>query len=41
MPAAVFQAAVQSPEGITGSFDADLFVNLSNEVYVRLKKKLL
>ncbi|KAJ7095163.1 hypothetical protein B0H15DRAFT_775382, partial [Mycena belliarum] len=33
MPAAVFQAAVQSPQGLGGSFDADLFVNLSNEVY--------
>ncbi|KAJ7086657.1 hypothetical protein C8R44DRAFT_650649 [Mycena epipterygia] len=33
MPAAVFQAAVQSPQGVEGSFDADLFVNLSDQVY--------
>ncbi|KAJ6629223.1 hypothetical protein B0H10DRAFT_1988625 [Mycena sp. CBHHK59/15] len=34
MPAAVYQAAVQSPQGLTGSFDADLFVNWSNQVYI-------
>jgi len=33
MPAAVFQAAGQSPQGLEGSFDADLFVNWSNTVY--------
>jgi len=33
MPAAVFQAAVQSPQGLEGSFTADLFVNWSNQVY--------
>ncbi|KAJ7499154.1 hypothetical protein FB451DRAFT_1204485 [Mycena latifolia] len=33
MPAAVFQAAVQSPQGLNGSFEADLFVNWSNDVY--------
>ncbi|KAK7061523.1 Non-specific serine/threonine protein kinase [Favolaschia claudopus] len=33
MPAAVFQAAVQSPQGLAGSFSADLFVNWSNGVY--------
>jgi hypothetical protein len=36
MPAAVFQAAVQSPQGLEGSFGADLFVELSNKVYVSL-----
>ena len=35
MPAAVFQAAVQSKPGLEGSFDADLFVTWSNSVYVR------
>lgn len=35
LPAAVFQAAVQSPEGLLGSFDADKFVNLATRVYVR------
>jgi hypothetical protein len=35
MPAAVFQAAGQSPQGLEGSFEADLFVNWSNMVYVR------
>ncbi|KAJ7179346.1 hypothetical protein C8R46DRAFT_987043 [Mycena filopes] len=35
MPAAVFQAAVQSPAGLAGSFDADLFVNLSDKVYAK------
>ncbi|KAJ7276167.1 hypothetical protein B0H12DRAFT_1083885 [Mycena haematopus] len=34
MPAAVFQAAVQSPQGLAGSFSADLFVNWSNDVYL-------
>ncbi|KAJ3560319.1 hypothetical protein NP233_g10916 [Leucocoprinus birnbaumii] len=33
LPAAVFQAAVQSPEGIIGSFDANRFVNLATRVY--------
>ncbi|KAJ7507525.1 hypothetical protein B0H11DRAFT_2153199 [Mycena galericulata] len=33
MPAAVFQAAVQSSAGLEGSFSADLFVNWSNQVY--------
>ncbi|KAJ7117388.1 hypothetical protein C8R43DRAFT_1137680 [Mycena crocata] len=33
MPAAVFQAAVQSSAGLVGSFDADLFVKWSNQVY--------
>ncbi|KAJ7774308.1 hypothetical protein DFH07DRAFT_912857 [Mycena maculata] len=33
MPAAVFQAAVQSSQGLEGSFSADLFVNWSNDVY--------
>ncbi|KAJ6510035.1 hypothetical protein C8R47DRAFT_1208087 [Mycena vitilis] len=33
MPAAVFQAAVQSQQGLVGSFDADLFVQWSNQVY--------
>ncbi|KAJ6599302.1 hypothetical protein DFH09DRAFT_1130691 [Mycena vulgaris] len=33
MPAAVFQAAVQSPQKLQGSFEADLFVNWSNQVY--------
>ncbi|KAF7352991.1 Non-specific serine/threonine protein kinase [Mycena venus] len=35
MPAAVFQAAVQSSPGLVGSFDADLFVEWSNDVYVK------
>jgi len=35
MPAAVFQAAVQSQQGLEGSFEADLFVNLSNQVYAK------
>ncbi|KAJ7368063.1 hypothetical protein DFH08DRAFT_761565 [Mycena albidolilacea] len=35
MPAAVFQAAVQSPQGVSGSFSSDLFVNWSNDVYAR------
>lgn len=34
LPAAIFQAAVMSPEGIIGSFDADKFVNLATRVYV-------
>ncbi|KAF7355111.1 Non-specific serine/threonine protein kinase [Mycena sanguinolenta] len=34
MPAAVFQAAVQSQQGLVGSFSADLFVNWSNDVYI-------
>jgi len=33
MPAAVFQAAVQSAQGLEASFTADLFVNWSNQVY--------
>ncbi|TFK67568.1 hypothetical protein BDN72DRAFT_90461 [Pluteus cervinus] len=33
MPAAVYQAAVQSPEGLIASFDAGRFVDLSNKVY--------
>lgn len=35
MPAAVFQSAVLSPQGLIGSFDADSFGGLSNNVYVR------
>lgn len=34
MPAAVFQSAVQSPQGLEGSFSADLFVQLATQVYV-------
>ncbi|KAJ7068060.1 hypothetical protein C8F01DRAFT_1116696 [Mycena amicta] len=34
MPAAVYLAAVQSSQGVQGFFDADSFVNWSNEVYV-------
>ncbi len=34
MPAAVYQSAVQSPEGLVGSFEADRFVRLSTNVYV-------
>ncbi len=34
LPAAVFQAAVSSPEGLIGSFDEDKFVNLATRVYV-------
>jgi hypothetical protein len=33
MPAAVFQSAVQSPEGLTASFTADRFVEMSANVY--------
>ncbi|KAF8189611.1 hypothetical protein K438DRAFT_1832886 [Mycena galopus ATCC 62051] len=33
MPAAVFQDAVQSPQGLAGSFSEDLFVNWSNDIY--------
>ncbi|KAH0581767.1 hypothetical protein J132_10903 [Termitomyces sp. J132] len=33
LPAAVFQAAVQSPQGLIGSFDAGKFVDLSAKVY--------
>ncbi|KAG6888940.1 hypothetical protein C0995_004795 [Termitomyces sp. Mi166 len=33
LPAAVFQAAVQSPQGLLGSFDAGRFVDLSTRVY--------
>ncbi|KAF8920335.1 hypothetical protein CPB85DRAFT_1274646 [Mucidula mucida] len=33
MPAAVYQSAVQSPEGLVGSFEADRFVRLSTNVY--------
>ncbi|KAG6893115.1 hypothetical protein C0992_011236, partial [Termitomyces sp. T32_za158] len=33
LPAAVFQAAVQSPQGLIGSFDAGKFVDLSTSVY--------
>jgi len=33
LPASVYQAAVQSPEGFEASFDSDRFVNLSNQVY--------
>ncbi|KAG5637195.1 hypothetical protein H0H81_005408 [Sphagnurus paluster] len=33
LPAAVFQAAVQSPEGLVGSFEANRFVELTNNVY--------
>lgn len=35
MPAAVYQSAVLSPEGLVGSFEADRFVRLSSNVYVR------
>jgi len=34
LPAAIFQAAVQSPDGVIGSFDANRFVDLANKVYV-------
>ncbi|PBK94756.1 hypothetical protein ARMGADRAFT_1164356 [Armillaria gallica] len=34
MPAAVFQAASQSPEGLIGSFQANTFARLSTNVYV-------
>lgn len=33
LPAAVYQAAVQSPEGLVGSFEANRFVDLSTRVY--------
>ncbi|KAL9709934.1 hypothetical protein Ac2012v2_006994 [Leucoagaricus gongylophorus] len=33
LPAAIFQAAVQSPDGVIGSFDANRFVGLANKVY--------
>ncbi|KAG6917776.1 hypothetical protein DXG01_001181 [Tephrocybe rancida] len=33
LPAAVFQEAVQSTQGLLGSFDADRFVDLSTRVY--------
>ncbi|KAG6830771.1 hypothetical protein H0H87_007170 [Tephrocybe sp. NHM501043] len=33
LPAAVFQEAVQSPQGLLGSFDANRFVDLSTRVY--------
>lgn len=35
MPAAVFQSAVQSAQGLVGSFEANRFVGLSSSVYVR------
>jgi hypothetical protein len=35
MPAAIFQSAVQSPQGLDASFDANTFVGLSTNVYVR------
>jgi hypothetical protein len=35
LPAAVFEAAMQSSQGLAGSFSAGLFVNWSNDVYVR------
>lgn len=35
LPAAVYQSAVLSPEGLVGSFEADRFVQLSTQVYVR------
>lgn len=35
LPAAVYQSAVQSSQGLVASFDANSFVELSNEVYVR------
>jgi hypothetical protein len=34
LPAAVYQSAILSPEGLVGSFQADRFVQLSNQVYV-------
>jgi len=34
LPAAIFQAAVQSPDGVIGSFDPDKFVDLASRVYV-------
>ena len=34
LPAAVLQAAAQSPQGLSGSFDAGRFVDLSTKVYV-------
>lgn len=33
LPAAVFQAAVQSPQGLAGSFDANAFTSLATTVY--------
>uniref|UniRef100_A0A0W0FJG3 Uncharacterized protein n=1 Tax=Moniliophthora roreri TaxID=221103 RepID=A0A0W0FJG3_MONRR len=33
MPAAIFQRAVESPEGVQGSFSANRFVGLSERVY--------
>ncbi|KAJ7598615.1 hypothetical protein C8J56DRAFT_914511 [Mycena floridula] len=33
MPAAVYQAAIHSPEGLVGSFQADQFVGLTQSVY--------
>ncbi|KAF9444645.1 hypothetical protein P691DRAFT_836023 [Macrolepiota fuliginosa MF-IS2] len=33
LPAAIFQAAVQSPAGVIGSFSANKFVNLATRVY--------
>jgi hypothetical protein len=34
LPAAIFQAGVQSSEGLLGSFDENKFVNLATQVYV-------
>lgn len=34
LPAAVYQSALQSPQGLVGSFEADRFVTLSAQVYV-------
>ena len=35
LPASVYQAAVQSPEGVSGSFDNNHYTALSTQVYVR------
>lgn len=34
LPAAMYQAAVQSQPGLVGSFDEDRFVSIANHVYV-------
>ncbi|KDR72481.1 hypothetical protein GALMADRAFT_73674 [Galerina marginata CBS 339.88] len=33
LPASIYQAALKSPQGYVGSFDANTFTTLSNEVY--------
>lgn len=39
LPAAVMQAARDSPEGIKGSFESDALVPLSSRIYVRLSSQ--